>query len=202
MLPWLCAFSIVASPIVAIPNDGFFPKEFLSLGDVPMGAGLALAMCLFHCCFPIGAVMALGACTWACHVHGQPWPWLLAHWRVIFPNEGFSKRRFFFFFFPLSMEVICASQHAFALVACPRGLLRLCCLPMDAALTLVTCFSNCGLAHGCWEHARGQCAHGDFLSLGYLPNGGLFYQMRGFSKRMFFSQRSLFGQASMPLPWP
>ena len=100
VLPWLCAFSIVASPIVAIPNDGFFPKEFLSLGDVPMGAGLALAMCLFHCCFPIGAVMALGACTWACHVHGQPWPWLLAHWRVIFPNEGFSKRRFFFFFFP------------------------------------------------------------------------------------------------------
>ena len=151
---------------MAIPNDGFFPKEFLSLGDVPMGAGLALAMCLFHCCFP-------------------------------------HKKVFFFFFFsPLSMGVICASQHAFALVACPRGLLRLCCLPMDAALTLVTCFSNCGLAHGCWEHARGQRAHGDFLSLGCLPNGGLFYQMRGFSKRMFFTQRSLFGQASMPLPWP
>ena len=199
MLPWLCAFSIVASPIVAIPNDGFFPKEFLSLGDVPMGAGLALAMCLFHCCFPHRSCHGLGSM----HM-GMPCPWAtlaLAPCPLegYFPKEGFF---FFFFFPPLSMEVICASQHAFALVACPRGLLRLCCLPMDAALTLVTCFSNCGLAHGCWEHARGQRAHGDFLSLGCLPNGGLFYQMRGFSKRMFFSQRSLFGQASMPLPWP
>ena len=181
----------------------FFQKNSLVLATCPWELGWPWLCVFFIAASPIGAVMALGACTWACHVHGQPWPWLLAHWRVIFPIEGFSKRRFFFFFFsPLSMEVICASQHAFALVACPRGLLRLCCLPMDAALTLVTCFSNCGLAHGCWEHARGQRAHGDFLSLGCLPNGGLFYQMRGFSKRMFFSQRSLFGQASMPLPWP
>ena len=124
--------------------------------------------------------LVLATCPWE-----LGWPWLCVFFIAASPIRRFF---FFFFFFPLSMGVICASQHAFALVACPRGLLRLCCLPMDAALTLVTCFSNCGLAHGCWEHARGQRAHGDFLSLGCLPNGGLFYQMRGFSKRMFFSQ--------------
>ena len=48
--------------------------------------------------------MTLAVCPW-----GLAWPWLLAHWMVIFQNKGLKG-------------VIYADQHALALVECPWGL--------------------------------------------------------------------------------
>lgn len=72
----------------------------LGLGSLAMRAALAFAATLIlavYLCrgyFPMGAIMALGACTWACHVLGSvptgaalafasylwvfPWLWLRA----------------------------------------------------------------------------------------------------------------------------
>nr|POF02429.1 hypothetical protein CFP56_28039 [Quercus suber] len=97
---------------------------------------------------------------------------------------------------------------------------------MGVVLVLAACLSHGGLAHKCyldlgcvplprllphggyhglrsmhvgmpWPWKR---VHRGCLCLGYLPIGGLFSQIRVFSKRRFFPQRRLFRQASMP--WP
>ena len=99
-----------------------------------MGTTLALAAGLSHghhthaCyldlgCFPMVVSLPLEhvrgpAMALATFPQGLPWPWLLACWRVIFPNEGFYIIECFFF----SKEVIWVGQHALALAMCPQGL--------------------------------------------------------------------------------
>ena len=78
-----------------------------------MGTTLALAASLSHghhthaCyldlgCFPMVVSLPLEhvrgpAMALATFPQGLPWPWLLACWRVIFPNEGFYIIECFFF---------------------------------------------------------------------------------------------------------
>ena len=93
-----------------------------------MEVALVLAVCLNHgdlahrCCLDLGCLPLPRLLPhrgyhglWSMHV-GMPWamcpqglllPWLLAHWRVIFPNQGFFQNKIF-----SSKEVIWASQHA------------------------------------------------------------------------------------------
>ena len=152
--------------------------------------------------------MALGACTWACHVHGQPWPWLLAHWRVIFP-----KKVFFFFFFPslnggylCKPTCLCLSSVPTG-VASPLLLAYGCCLDLSymlqqlwpcpwvlGACTQATC--PWGLPQP-WLLAQWRII---------LPNEGFFQKNVFFSKKFIWASQHAFALAlavcPQGLPWP
>ena len=120
---------------------------FFFFGNMPTGVVLTFVACLqglpwLHALTKAALLMgaAFILATYFCHgcLCYLPIGGLFFLMRVFFP-----KKKVFF----SSMEVICVGQHAFALVACPWGLLHLCYLPMDAALTLATCLSHGGLAN-------------------------------------------------------
>ena len=95
----------------------------------------AMAASLLRLSWPrSGHVIGLATC-----LQGLPWPWLLAHWRVTFPNEGFFPKDFFF---PQKISfrqanMPCSWQNAH------EGCLSLFFLPMGATMDLGICMWAC-----------------------------------------------------------
>jgi len=88
--------------------------------------------------------MALAQCP-----RGLPLPWLLAHWRVPFLNEGFFQKKIFFLFLSGGYlgSLACLVLGLYCLPVGATLILAACfyhgCLPMDVVMALGTCIWAC-----------------------------------------------------------